>query len=76
MGPRAKLKMKVLLSWLRDFVDVTASPELALDGGVVEDHERAVEDFIRSQLRPGTASWRALESLVPDVAWHGAPYGC
>jgi maltooligosyltrehalose synthase len=37
-----------------------------------EDHERAVEGFIRDELRPGTASWRALQSLMPDVAWHGA----
>ena len=37
-----------------------------------EDHERAVEDFVRAELRPGTASWRALEDLLPDVAWHGA----
>ena len=37
-----------------------------------EKHESAVEDFIRSELRPGTAAWRALAELLPDVAWHGA----
>ena len=37
-----------------------------------EDHERAVEDFVRAELRRGTACWRALEGLAPDVAWHGA----
>jgi (1->4)-alpha-D-glucan 1-alpha-D-glucosylmutase len=37
-----------------------------------DEHERAVEDFIRTELRPGTASWRALEDLLPDAAWHGA----
>ena len=37
-----------------------------------EEHEGAVEAFIRSELRPGTPSWRALEDLLPDLAWHGA----
>ena len=37
-----------------------------------DEHERVVEAFLRAELRPGTASWRALEGLLPDVAWHGA----
>jgi (1->4)-alpha-D-glucan 1-alpha-D-glucosylmutase len=37
-----------------------------------EAHEEAVGSFIRSELRPGTASWHALDDLLPDLAWHGA----
>jgi (1->4)-alpha-D-glucan 1-alpha-D-glucosylmutase len=37
-----------------------------------EEHERAVEVFVRTELRPGTPSWRVLEDLLPDLAWHGA----
>jgi maltooligosyltrehalose synthase len=36
-----------------------------------DEHERAVEDFIRTELRPGTVSWHALEDLMPHLAWHG-----